>query len=699
MLSVIGSICVGYAMYEKQLILAVKVNAFAEISTIDDVRALFPTSSAQIAERLKSYKTNCQHDVQKIVDIPHDQRTFDNTALALDRITSFCDLTVLASICEVLESLSPDESIRQAAHKAVIEVQHFYVDAIESNKQVFNAFREYVEGNALVESLSDEQRYFLKEMMDTFIKSGLNLPDDQLVSVKKLKKELAELSIAFERNIAQDNRTLEVTIDELDGVDRAFIATLAKTNKGNYLLGTDYPTRAEILENCNNADTRRRYFKLFFTRAYPANNEVLSQIIAKRDQLARLLGFASYAHLDTADQMVQSPERAYNFLYDLIGRVSNKEKIEFHKWLADAPESVKLDDQGRIQPWDILYAQTAYKKNHLAVNEAEIAEHFPMENTIKGLLDIYRSFLSIDFKEVPIGGLWHEDVTLIEARDKDDAVIGYLFMDLYPRPNKYGHAAHATMIPSVTRYDDARGEYVRIAPMVSVIIANFPKSTPDKPSLLRRDDVNTFFHEFGHALHALCGATHMASFAGTSVKRDFVEMPSQMLEEWLWDKDVLRSVSCHYQNGQPLSDTLIDSIIALRAYNAGYWVKRQAFFSLIALDYHGAGESKNMSEIWRDLHKKLCPHVALSADTHEYASFGHLTGYGAKYYGYLWSRIYAGDIYGTIKSFGLANPLIGQRYTQQVIGKGGSCDPEKLLCDFLGRSPQSDAFMKNMGLE
>ncbi|MCX5925703.1 MAG: M3 family metallopeptidase, partial [Candidatus Dependentiae bacterium] len=489
----------------------IKTELVKNIKTVEDLVKLFPTSAAQIDAIIDFYIKNTQKEIQAIIDVPANKRTFANTAFALDRVSSFSDLPIAINAISMLENLSPDKDIRDAAHKAIMRVGNFYVDSFSSNKKLFEAFKAYVEGNAATDDLTSEQRYFLKENMDDFIRAGLNLPQDTLDYVGLLKKNLSELTLAFSKNIAQDNRTIEVDIHGLKGVDPEFVGALKKADNGSYLLGTDYPTRSAIMENCAVEDTRRRYFELCANQGYPENDTILKQVFAKRDQVARLLGFDSFAALDTADQMVKNPVRAYHFLHDLIKRAEKKEAVELDLWLADMPESVFLDAQDRIKRWDMNYLQNQYKKKHLSVDEEEIACYFPMKKTVKGLLDIYRQFLSIDFKEIPVTGLWHPEVTLIGVYDRENNILGYLFMDLYPRDNKYTHAAHATIIPAVMGQDGAR-----VAPAVSVVMANFPKSTASKPALLKRQDVSTFFHEFGHALHALCGATQMASFSGTS---------------------------------------------------------------------------------------------------------------------------------------------------------------------------------------
>ena len=239
-----------------------------------------------------------------------------------------------------------------------------------------------------------------------------------------------------------------------------------------------------------------------------------------------------------------------------------------------------------------------------------------MEKTIKGLLDIYQKFFNLTFKESKVSGLWSDDLRMIEVYKKD-ALLGYLVLDLYPRPNKYSHACEITVIPALKTKDGVK-------PCVAVVVANFPKSTKDKPSLLELSDLRTFFHEFGHAIHTILGATDLASFSGTNVKTDFVEMPSQMLEEWLWDADILKLISSHYQTGKPLSDELIKKIIELKNFSSGSWVLGQSLFSLMSLGYYAPGAQKDVMKIMHALQEVTKLHTHPYNEGHIPASFGHL---------------------------------------------------------------------------
>ncbi len=663
------------------------------IKTLNDAQKLFPATPDEIKCDTEKYIKQSQQEVEAIIAIPNDKRSFENTAKALDDLEVRSNLSVKGNIFWITEQMHPDTAMRDAAHESQQKIRTFYIDHVSNNKKLYEAFKAYAEGNAKHENLSDAQRYFIDESMKDFKRMGLNLPDEKLKELKALNKQLMELVMEFDRNLVEDASFITVTREELKGLEDDFILDLKKDEDGKYILGVDYPTYFQVMQYSLHEPTRKRHYEAFSNRAYSKNEPLLKKIIALRDETAKRIGYESFAAMNIDSQMAQSVERADSFINDLQKRAEKKADLEFNEFTKKLPESVQLLDDGRVKAWDQSLLQTQYKQKHFNVDEQKIAEYFPMEHTIKELLDIYRQFLGVDFKELPISGMWHEDVKLIEVYNKDRSQLhGYLFMDLHPRPNKYNHAAHAGLVPAIKLPNGNR------LPAVSVLIANFTKPTKDKPSLLKRSEVSTFFHEFGHAMHAQLGATELGSHAGTHVKTDFVEMPSQMLEEWLWDKEILKKISKHYKTGEPLPDELIDNIIALKRYDSGHFVTRQAMLAQYALDLYKAGAQKDPYKILHELLPRLLPRVYYGPEYRFYASFGHLTGYGAKYYGYLWSKVFALDLFDTIKKVGLLNPEIGKQYVDEVIGKGGSVDPNQLLKNFLGRKPRQDAFLKDLGL-
>lgn len=664
------------------------------ITSLSDVKQLFPKTPQEIEQQTEQYIAEAKQAVDRIIAIPEEQRTFENTAKALDALAARDNLAIKYGAISVIEYLHPDKAMRDASHTAQEKIQAFLVEKLSNNKALYEAFKAYAQGNAKKEDLTTEQGYFIDETMKDFKRAGLDLPEHELEKVRAIKKKLQKLSMEFGRTIAQDNRTIEVSRDGLQGLDDEYVATLKQTEKGNYILGVDYPTVHHVLDNCTVESTRKKLYEAFQSRGYPANESILKDIIAARDELAHMLGYESFAALNLEDQMIKSPERAELFLAGLREKAEKKDNQELDLLIKELPASVALTADGKIKAWDLAFLRNQYKKKHFNIDEQKIAEYFPMEHTIQQLLDIYSTFMSVTFKEVPLAGVWCDDVKAIEVYSKDGSQLyGYLLLDLYPRDNKYSHACHAGIVPAMQLQGNMR------LPDVSVVIANFTKPTAGKPALLKRDEVNTFFHEFGHAMHALLGATQLGSFSGTSVKRDFVEMPSQMLEEWLWDKDILKKISHHYKTGKPLSDEMIDTILSLKNFSSGGFVTRQAMLAQYALDLFKAGANKDVKAVLHALLEKLQPRMEYGDQYRLFCNFGHLTGYAAKYYGYLWSKVFALDLFETIAQHGLLDPEIGSKYVHEILAKGGSIDPNQLLRNFLGREPRQNAFIRDLGLE
>lgn len=657
--------------------------------TVREIVRLFPKRAAFIEKRTKALLKQAKRRCKEIVAVPAEERTYANTVRPFDSLLGVSDFIVFARSMELLEMVSPLDDVRKAAHDASVTMKNAVID-IRSHRKIYRAFTEYVQGTMAGEELSSQERYFIEQTMLSFKRNGLHLPDDQLATVKVLQKDIAALSADFARHIAEDTSAIWVEQDELAGLESDFITALKRTQNGRYRVGVDYPTYFAVMQRCSVAQTREKLWRAFHARAYPANEHILQELIAKRDELAHLLGYASYAHYDLENQMVGTPERADAFLDMLLERSSVKEAQEFRALTADLPEGIELID-GKLAPWDYAFVKERAKKK-LQLDDQEIAHYFPVEKALEGLLAIYETFFSLTFEEMPVGKLWSNDVRMLAVYDKQLELIGYILLDLYPRANKYSHACNLTLVPAV--YDKEGKANIAL----SAIVANFPRATQEKPALLTLHDVSTFFHEFGHALHGLLGRTHVALLSGYETKMDFVEMPSQILEEWLHDREILKKVSSHYQTGQSLPDVLIDALLANKHFDTGFFVLRQIFLSKLSLVGFLPGARKDMREIQQHLATEIMRHTYYLSENYLFASFGHLTEYGPKYYGYLWSKVFALDIFSKIKEGGLLNPAVGERYVNAIIGRGGTDDPHVYMRDFLGRDPSNAAFFADMGL-
>ena len=661
------------------------------IQTHDDIRQLFPSSAHDIKQRTEKAIDDARHAVNTLIRTPGEWRTYANTVQALDTLTT--QLGITTSSIYALQYMSPDEAVRTQAQKALLQLQDFSIDVISNNISLYNAIKEYAQLKADAEGLNAEEKKYLKETLEGFEKGGLGLPHEQQEVLKQIKKDLSKLSLDFSTNINNDASSITVAREDLAGVSDIFIKNLKQDEQGKYIVGVDYPTYFTIMETCSVGATREKLWLAFNNRAYPANDPVLKKIIALRDQRAKMVGFSSYAALEIDDEMAKTPARVKEFLGNLLSKTDVKMAQEIDLLKKHLPAGVELTEQGQFKPWDFAYVKAEYKRTHLAFDEEALKEYFSMQHTIDQLLAIYEQFLGVEFRQEPLDGLWHEDVRYIAAYTKDNQLLGHLLLDLYPRPNKYGHACMMDIVPAVK---SKNGDYL---PPVIIVLANFAKPNSDQPSLLRHDDVKTFFHEFGHAMHGLFGATQMAGFSGTSVTRDFVEVPSQMLEEWMYDTAILKQISKHYITGKSLDDATIAKIQEIRQFGSGHFVQRQVGLALLSLAYYSEGADKDPVALKRELLGRLQGNYFVADEREHFeSSFGHLMGYGARYYSYLWSKVFALDMFAHVKKYGLLNYEIGKQYIDKVIGKGGSVEPDVLLVDFLGRQPTMDAFLEDLGL-
>lgn len=660
------------------------------ISQLSQVFELFPSTSQKVEEDVENTINRAQALLAKIYAVTPYERTYDNTLVLLDRAVE--ELKITQSALYVLTLVSPDEQVRSAASQGVSRLQGFSIDAIALNEKLYKEVLAYQKRLAeRHETLTPEQTYYLEETLKEYKRSGLQLPQEQQDRVKALQKELAQLGLAFDANASRARATLEVPREALQGLKNSFIDSLKRTEDGAYVLTTDQTLVLTVLARCEVASTREKIYHAFMKRAYPENEKVLEQIIALNDELAKLLGFESYAHYALDDQMAKSPQRIQEFLGTMRQRSVPKAQKEFDLLKKDLPPSVTLHE-GKFQAWDVAFVYDYYKRKHLNVDEAKISQYFPLEYTLPALLKVYEDFFGICFNKVKNVELWHKDLQAYAVYKKGQ-YRGIIILDPFPRPNKYAHAGHLTVVPSL---QDSTG---RILPGVGVLLVNFAPARLDQPALLKLTEVITFFHEFGHALHALLGATEFASTSGTSTKTDFVEMPSQMLEEWLWDPQILKAISSHMKTKEPLPDELIQNILASKHVETGDAMLRQIFLANVSLAYYLSGAKKPIAELWRSFHEKIRTTIVADPQNKAYCSFVHLPAYGPRYYGYLWSKVFALDLFAQIKPYGLRNPEIGAKYVKEVLSKGGSTDPENLLKAFLGREPSTDAFFKDLGLD
>lgn len=660
------------------------------VDSVEKLASMYPKSAQEVRAWCDVGVKLAQQELDVILS--HKVRTFDNTVRALD--LSEAKLSHLAAIFELFDLVSPESDMRDAARESAMIMKQMSID-LYMNPQLYQALQDYHDNHSADEALTAENCKLLQDSLDACKRQGLHLPEQILAQVKQLYKELDQLAQDFMTNISNDIRQLVVSGDDLQGLSESVINRLNR--QGDlYVLTNDFPTCRAVMEQCHIAQTRHDMFMMYGNGAYPVNEQLLTQILQKRDQLAQLLGYDYYAQMDIATTSAKTEVVVEKFLTDLAQVAAHKTEQEIVLLKTDLPQSVQLREDGSLNPWDYWYAVTEYKKKYFAIDEVEISTYFPTQKVVDGMLQIYQDFLGLTFKQVKPVWTWHEDVQLIEIyRQATQELLGYIFLDLYPRPYKFQHTGALLSQKKSYQIDGQNST------SIGIIIANFPPASGDNPPLLTHDAVVTFFHEFGHAMHQVLGRTEHHAYAGTNVKSDFVETPSQMFEQWMLEPEILAQISGHYVTGEQLPADLIRQKLAIQNFNEGYFTLRQCVLSLFALELMQQKEfSYQPGLLWESVYKKyLVNFLGYESGVHGWATFFHLAdaAYACKYYSYLWTNVFACDLYSEIKKH-----EFNDEYRNKVIrllSVGGSVSPQILLQEFLGREPNQEAFLMMLGLK
>ena len=644
-----------------------------------------PTAQELMAD-CSGAKKRAESALENVARMPAGSRTFDNTPWALDRIGS--DLSDQTASDTFLKYVSVSSAVRDAGNDCETLLGQFSVD-VYSREDLYRALKEYA---AKGESLTGESKRLVdKELLD-FKRSGLELPKEKRKEVVDLRKKLVELEATFGKNINEFKDFALFDKAELDGLPEDFVARLEKVD-GKYKVGLDYPDYFPFMENSSVPAARRIMEAKFNDRAARLNLPVLKDVLALRQKAAKALGYPSHAHFILEDRMAKDPKTVAAFLSRLRGKLKllGADELLVLKSLKYVFEGAASD--GKFNAWDWRFYDNQLKKAKYSVDNQKIKEYFPADYVTEQMLGVYQKLLGLKFRRIEDAATWHPDVKLFEITDAAGGEpIGYFYLDLFPREGKYKHAAAFSMITGRELPD---GRYQK---PVSSMVANFNKSTKDRPSLLTHDEVETFFHEFGHIMHQTLTKARYGRFAGSATARDFVEAPSQMLENWVWDGEVLQSLSGHYlDHSKKLPNELLGKMLAAKNVNSGLVNLRQLLFGSVDQLYHGA-PPKDTTAAYAKLSKDIAM-IPTSAGTHPEASFGHLMGYDAGYYGYLWSKVYAEDMFSKFKAEGVLNPALGRRYRTEILERGSSRDEMDSLKAFLGREPNEDAFLESIGLK
>jgi peptidyl-dipeptidase Dcp len=616
----------------------------------------------------------------------------ESAGTTLDRVSSvFFNLTECNNSAE-MEKIAKEVSPKITALN----------DEIYMNNALFQRVKAVYEGTEKDE-LKGEQKMLLEKTWKHFVRGGANLNDADKTSLQKINKELSLLSLEFESHILKETNNFAMVLEDsadLAGLPEAVIQAAAseashRKMEGKWVFTIQKPSLIPFLTYADNRPLREKLFKAYTTKGDHNdsldNKEIVKKIVNLRLEKAKLLGYPSYAHYVLEESMAKTPERANALVTDVLGRAAKraaKEVVELQK-LADA-------DGITIAPWDWWYYAEKLRKAKYDLSEEELRPYFELNNVRQGMFDVATKLYGITFRKNDSLPLMDAEAEVFEVLNPNGEVMAILYSDYFPRSSK---RSGAWMTAYRKQQRDKNGK--NIIPIISQT-TNFTKPTSDKPSLLSFDEVETLFHEFGHCLHGIMSNCTYESISGTDVPRDFVELPSQIMENWATEPEVMKSYAKHYQTGETIPDDLIAKIQASSTFNQGFVVTE--FVSAAALDmfWHSLTEpfTGEVNTFESEMLKKagLIDEIVVRYRSTYYSHvFGG--GYAAGYYSYLWTAVLDADAFGAFQETSLFDQATASSFLNNILSKGGTIDADEMWMNFRGREPKIDFYLKRQGLE
>ena len=634
--------------------------------------AELPRLPTSIAELESSCQQQLEQSRQQFNQLQEGQAGTDAAAV----LANYHELEILIDLgagqASLLSNVHPDPELRQTAEKCY---QQYVALATEigTSRPVYDAL------SALpMDTMAADTRRYLELALRGFRRSGVDRDEATRARVRELGRELAAIGQEFGRNIREDVRHLEASAEQLEGLPEDFLASHPPGEDGLIRISTDYPDYFPVMRYAIDDELRKRFQVLFLNRGWPGNEEVLMQMLQRRHELAQLLGYRHYADYVTADKMTGSAQTVADFIQRVLELAQPRGETDARLLM----EQLRATDPDarQIGSWQRSYLQELVSREQFQLDTRQLRRYFPYRQVLEGMLSLASELFEIEIRPIANPVVWHPSVEAYEIVEQGE-VLGRFYLDMHPREGKYKHAAHFGLVSGV------RGRQLP----VSALICNFPAGN----GLMEHQNVTTLFHEFGHLLHHILGGhQRWSSLSGINTEWDFVEAPSQMLEEWVWDKRSLKRFARTVE-GEVIPDSLIQSLQASRDFGRGLWVQNQLFYASLSLGYHNRNPEFSPKRLMLTLQHRYAPYE-YPEDTHFYASFGHLSGYSALYYTYMWSLVIAEDLFSRFSSEGLFNPQVARAYRRSVLEPGGLKPAAQLIEDFLGRPYQFTAFARRL---
>ena len=574
----------------------------------------------------------------------------------------------------LLNHVSPDAAVRKNAEPCLVSITQFSTDLFQNEK-----LYKKIQSVAPLDAIEKKLR---QDILDGFDDTGISLPADKQKRMKEILSQLTKLKQEYARNVRDNNQKLAFSAKEMKGLPQDFIDKAKRDETGNYLLGFEYTDYLPFMQYADSSEARKRYQFAFTNRGTPKNLQLMKEAVALRHEMAALFGYKNYAEYALRRHMAGKPEAVNKFLNEVHQAVDRLERQELDELSAFKVKTAGAgsEEEKKIQRWDVAYWQEKMKQSLYNIDQNALRKYFPTQASVQWVMAMSGTLYGVQFKSAE-ATVWHQDVKYYEVYDsKSLKRIGAIYLDLFPREGKYGHAAAFGVRGSSTMAQRAP---------ISVLVANFNREGLDA------NEVETLWHEFGHVLHGVLSKTRFVDHAGTSVERDFVEAPSQMYEEWARNSEALAMLPQYCSTPCPPVDN--DLLLRLKAANhfaRGTRYARQHLYASYDMALHQTPGSDPLA-LWQKMEGATAlGHVA---GTEFPGQFGHLMGgYAAGYYGYMWSEVIALDMLSRYDGK-LMNPEVGRKYRESILERGSELRGSELVRNFLGRDPDSKAFFNEIG--
>jgi peptidyl-dipeptidase Dcp len=643
--------------------------------------------------------TETRNELQQIWDNP-EAATFENTLVALER--SGGNLRRVAGVLYNLNVAETGKEIQDITRNISPKLAEFRNDII-LNEKLFQKIK-HVHQNAKQEDYSVEDWRLLDKTYKDFVRNGANLENEKKDRYREITQELSQLTVDFGENVLAETNDFILHItneNDLSGLPEDFISQAkadAETRElEGWVITLQFPSFGPFMKYADKRELRKQVFMAYGTRALKGNEydnqAIIKKIVSLRHELANILGFNTYADFVLSNRMAESTQKVNGFLEELLEASMPKAKEEFNE-LQQFASDQGLDSE--LQGWDWGYYSEKLKKQKYDIDDEVTRPYFQLEKVEQGVFDLANTLYGITLKENNEVPVYHPDVKVYEVFDEDNKFISLLYMDYFPRESKKGGA---WMTEYEQQHINANG--INVRPHVSLVF-NFTKPTKTKPSLLTYSEVTTLLHEFGHGLHGMLSNCKYEGLAGTNVYRDFVELPSQLLENWADQKEWLNQVAAHFETGEKIPDDITDKIIASKNYHTGYFSARQLSFGITDMKWHTleGNFSGDVVEFEKEAMAptQLLPKVEGTAMS---PAFSHIFagGYAAGYYSYKWAEVLDADAFGLFKEKGIFNKEIADSFKENILSKGGTEHPMDLYVRFRGQKPTIDALLERSGLK